>query len=116
MKVYIAGPMTGLPEFNFPAFDKAQAELENKGLMVVNPAKLADHTDKPWAWYMRNSLKAMLDCNAIYLLPGWEKSRGARLELKIALELGFVAKEYVNGKFQLLEIRFGKIKWLKGIL
>jgi len=87
--IYIAGPMTGLPHFNFPAFATAAIHLRAEGYKVVNPAELSGDTDKPWEHYMRISLKAMLDCNTIYLLEGWRRSRGARIEYNLARDLNF---------------------------
>lgn len=88
-RIYIAGPMTGLPEFNVPAFRAAAVLLRLRGLEVVNPAELGGGTDKPWEFYMRQSLKAMLDCDSICLLPGWASSRGATIECRLAQALGF---------------------------
>lgn len=87
--VYIAGPMTGRPEFNFPAFHEAAKRLRAQGHTVVNPAELYKHTDQPWDFYIRGSLKAMLDCDTIYLLQGWRNSRGAKIEAMLAGELAF---------------------------
>jgi hypothetical protein len=60
-------------------------------LEVVNPAELdeADSSPKEWGDYLRRDVKAMMDCDGIALLPGWEGSRGARLEAHIAHALGF---------------------------
>lgn len=88
MTTYIAGPMTGIPEFNFPEFHRVAAELRAKGIGVRNPAEHGESTDKPWDHYMRLGLRDLLECDEILLLPGWENSRGARLEHAVAVELG----------------------------
>lgn len=86
-RVYIAGPMTGIPYFNKPAFMKAQRTLEKLGYDPVNPATLHTHTNKPWEFYMRAAITAMLTCDAIYCLKGFSSSRGALLELDLAVNL-----------------------------
>lgn len=88
MKIYISGPMTGLPEFNYPAFHAAASRLRTQGFDVVNPAELDTDTTKEWHHYMRNDIKALVDCDHVIVLPGWEKSRGATLEVFIATQLG----------------------------
>lgn len=87
--IYISGGMTGYPDLNFPAFHAAAAELRALGHTVVNPAEIDEQPGKEWHEYMRKDIRAMMDCNAIHLLPGWKRSRGARLEHLIAMELGF---------------------------
>lgn len=88
-RVYIGGPMTGLPEFNYPVFNAVAAQLRAEGREVVNPAEQdSGSTGKPWDFYMRLALRGLLDCDEIMLLPGWEHSRGARLEHQVARELG----------------------------
>jgi hypothetical protein len=88
MKVYLSGPMTGIPEFNHPAFHTAAAELRAKGLEVINPAELNPDLSQPWETCIRTDIKALCDCDAIALMPGWETSRGAHLELHIAHRIG----------------------------
>lgn len=109
MKIYISGPMTGLPENNYPAFHEAARTLRAKGHTVVNPAEIHPHSrlrrlrhrvlrtlrlvrGQPpaptWEEYMRADIRALVDCEAIALLPGWEQSLGAELEVSIADELG----------------------------
>lgn len=90
LRVYIAGPMTGWPEFNFPAFDKAEATLTAAGYKYVhNPAVIGRlwGTGRPHSFYMRKAIEKLLQSDAIIMLRGWEKSRGARLELQIARTL-----------------------------
>lgn len=88
-RLYISGPMTGIPEYNYPAFMKAAMWLREKGFEVVNPAELSTPSDdKQWVDYMREDIKHLVDCTAIYMLKGWEASKGAKLELLIAEGLG----------------------------
>jgi len=85
MRVYISGPMTGYPEFNYPAFHAAEAAWTAAGHEVFNPARNADgSTDRPWSFYIRLDIALLLQVDAIAMLPGWEKSRGANLERTIA--------------------------------
>jgi len=86
--IYIAGPMTGLPEYNYPAFMAAAQALRSRGWRVTNPAEKALKADADWVLHMRADLALLVRCDALALLPGWEKSRGARLEVGVARELG----------------------------
>jgi len=88
-KIYLSGPMTGLPEFNFPAFHAAEMELRGQGLDVVNPAEHEEEEGRDWAYYLRRDIRLLMDCNAIHMLTGWKKSRGASLEYHIAMQLAF---------------------------
>lgn len=89
MKVYIAGPMSGHDDFNFPAFYAAADNWREAGWEVLNPAELdGGDTSQTWLWYMKRDLPALLDCDAIAMLEGWENSRGARLEHAVALNAG----------------------------
>lgn len=88
MKIYISGPMTGIEAFNFPAFHAAAADLRALGLDVVSPAELCPDAGMPWAWYLRRDLAALLDCEAVAMLPGWQDSKGACLERHVAEALG----------------------------
>lgn len=89
MKLYLSGPMTGLPDYNKPSFYRAAAELRVAGHEVVNPA---EHDQLPagaqWADYIRKDLVLLAYCDGIAVLPGWTHSRGARLEVYIATQLG----------------------------
>lgn len=89
MKVYISGPITGMPDFNRKAFAEAESYIMSSGHDAINPHKVSPYReDWTWADYMRADLKAMLDCDTLYLLPGWEASRGACTEVRLARELG----------------------------
>jgi hypothetical protein len=85
MKIYISGPMTGIPDYNFPAFNAAEKALLGYG---VNPAKNGLPLGLPWATYLRADLKVLLECDAVLQLPGWMDSHGARLECFVADALG----------------------------
>ena len=87
MKIYIAGPMTGRPDLNFPAFFAAAHALRSMGLEVANPAELNPDPKTPWIQCMRRDITELLTCDQIYLLRGWETSKGARLEHHIAVHL-----------------------------
>ena len=86
--IYISGPMTGLPDFNYPAFNAKAAELEQDGRDVLNPADTAGSPEWTWQQWMREALKLQLKADAVHMLPGWRKSRGARIEHRLALILG----------------------------
>lgn len=86
---YIAGPMTGYPEWNHPAFYHMAARVRSAGYRVICPAEL--HTPDqsvPWDHYLRRDLTELVKCQRILLLPGWYSSRGASLERKVAHALG----------------------------
>ena len=87
-KIYIAGPMTGLPELNFPAFHAEAARLRAFGYEVINPAEINPDKHMTWRECMRTDIAALVFCDAIQLLPGWENSKGATLEHHIAERLG----------------------------
>jgi hypothetical protein len=87
-RVYIAGPMSGLPELNYPAFHAKAAELRALGYHVENPAENPEPACRSWLGYMRLAVAQIAACDAVYLLPGWSKSRGACIEHQLAAGLG----------------------------
>ena len=87
-RIYISGPMSGLPELNFPAFRQAAAVLIERGWQVVNPAEVQPIGGTEWEHYMRGDIRALCECDAVALLYGWEQSKGAHLEVHIAHRLG----------------------------
>lgn len=88
MRLYVAGPMAGLPEFNYPAFFAAEKRLQKYGYDTFNPARTEGREDWSWADYMRVGIADVLASDGVAVLPGWESSRGARLEVHVAVELG----------------------------
>lgn len=91
-RVYISGPMTGLPDFNHQSFHNKAAELMLAGRNVVNPALNGQPFDATWAEHMRADIRLLMDCDTIHMLPGWSNSKGARLEWWIAMELGMTVE------------------------
>jgi hypothetical protein len=97
MKIYIAGPMTGIPEFNFPAFHAAASDWRREGWEVVNPAEMDEAIDgfnaktdaaKSHEHYMKRDIPLVCSCDALALLPGWERSRGVQNEVAVARMCG----------------------------
>lgn len=93
-KIYICGKITGMEEEAKQLFENAHCQLQQMGFEVVNPFLLNHNHDKQWESYMKVCIKALMDCNYIYLLPNWRESRGAVLEQQIAqtlniLKIGF---------------------------
>jgi len=88
-KIYISGPITGIEKYNKPEFDLASKLLIQNGYTPVNPfalGVLSKH--KLWQDYMREDIKAIMDVDGILALSGWENSKGATEEIRIAKNLG----------------------------
>lgn len=85
---YVAGPMSGLPSMNYPAFHAAAAKLRAMGHHVENPAENPEPPCGTWAGWMRMSIRQLSHCDCVLLLPGWYASKGALVETFIALVLG----------------------------
>lgn len=82
--IYLCGPMTGLPGYNYAAFNAEATRLRALGYHVENPAENIHPIDQVWAGYMRVAISQMLSCDAIALLPGWAESKGAIVERELA--------------------------------
>ena len=102
---YLAGPMRGYPEYNFPAFHKAAAELRKRDWKVWSPAERDEaegfdpKADEAWplSYYMQFDLPAVCQSQAVIVLPGWEESKGARLEIHTAHAVGIPVYRYDDG-------------------
>lgn len=100
MRVYLAGPMRGLPDFNYPAFHKAAAELRAIGFDVFNPAEAFDGDQSlPASTYLRLDFDELVNkSQKVFVLPGWQSSAGARVEVQIALSIGLPVHLWEDGK------------------
>lgn len=98
-RIYIAGPMQGKPLYNFPLFDAAAKQFSKFGYDVINPAELDRQagfdpangdvvTPEFLEQARKRDLEALLTCDGIAMLPGWENSKGARAEHAVALWAG----------------------------
>lgn len=87
-RVYIAGPMSGHEDFNYPAFNQAAATLRGFGYFVENPAENNLPANSEWADYMKKAIPQMLTCDMVILLKGWPRSKGANIEFNLAKDLG----------------------------
>ena len=88
VRIYVAGPMTGLPDYNYPAFRSAANRLRRAGFDVEDPSQNPGCSHFRWQDYMRASLPQLLRCQGVALLPGWEVSKGANIEHDLAVALG----------------------------
>lgn len=86
-RIYLAGPMTGYEGLNFPAFHAEAARLRALGFDVVNPAEINVDPQANWHACMRADIAQLVTCEEIHMLPGWQSSRGAMLELYLARSL-----------------------------
>ena len=106
-RIYVAGPMRGIKNFNFPAFDLAANELRRAGWHVISPADIDRMfepdfipyppedfapTETDFKNFIRRDLNLLLEFNplrdAIYMLEGWENSKGGRVEKALAEFIG----------------------------
>lgn len=119
MKIYLAGPMRGIKEFNFPAFHAAAAKLREVGHFVFSPAEKDNerhgtdiskgnetgdevYASKQHGFSLREALAADLawicaEADAVVLLPGWKNSKGATAERATAIALGLEVFEPPEG-------------------
>jgi len=88
-KAYISGKITGLSiEDARKNFEQGKSAVEKLGFIPVSPMDLPHNHDQTWESYMKEDLTALLECQAIYTLPNWEDSRGAKIEVELAKQLG----------------------------
>lgn len=91
--VYISGPVTGLPDNNEDAFLEAERLLLSLGCKTFNPQHIRKPVDPLegedlWRYYMHYCVAALPLCSAVFMLPDWQNSSGAKWEHRIATMLG----------------------------
>lgn len=100
--VYVAGPMTGIPEHNVPAFDAARDALQAEGFATITPPDVTRQlgrfipgidpsgaiTEEAYRELVKLDIAEMLRAGVVAFLPGWRKSRGARIEYVLAVHMG----------------------------
>jgi hypothetical protein len=114
MQLYLSGPMRGVPAYNHPAFFYAAEVLREVGHEVFSPAEhdIAAHPDRPWPTFtgdpatdnitienLRTIIRADLvwicdKAEGIALLPGWERSKGVKVEMALAEFIGIPVKPW----------------------
>jgi len=86
--IYLAGPMSGFVDYNYAAFEKSAAELEDMGWAVHNPATSYNGSTRlPYHLYMTTAINLLLLADAIALMDGWQDSKGATMEALVAQRL-----------------------------
>ena len=96
-KLYLSGPMTNVENYNHDLFNKVAAEFRMVGFDVCSPSEFFDgDKTREREEYMREAFKYLLEADTVVILPGWEESKGARIEIMVAQELGLNIVEYVE--------------------
>jgi len=96
MRIYVSGAISGVENYK-DAFDKAEEQLKADGHVVINPTKVEQILiNATYEEYMSIDMFLLSMCDAIYMLPGWQQSRGANREYGYALAKGFIILEEVG--------------------
>jgi hypothetical protein len=90
VKIYIAGPMTGIEQYNYPAFYDAACQLALLGFEPVNPATTGVRRGKAYGFYIKAGIELLMQASAVACLDNWEESNGAKLEVEVARAMGQV--------------------------
>ena len=116
-KIYIAGPMTGYPQYNFPAFLEAEKEISGKGWKALSPARMdiergfnpikdptAVFTDDMLQDAIIRNIAAILESDAIAMLDNWSESKGAKAEYYVARWAGKQLFRYYQDRKHLFSL------------
>lgn len=108
--IYVSGPMSGVPHYNFPAFAEATETLRKQGFTVTSPAEKdiekgiePDPTGNPipkslYDKLLAEDLEIVREVDAVVVLKGWTRSHGAKTEIKEALDNGKTVLMYPSMK------------------
>lgn len=83
-RLYVAGPMSGYADCNYPLFNRVADKLRGHGWEVVNPAEVHLNRQHHYVDLIREDLKQMLTCDGVATLDDWERSKGASNEVRVA--------------------------------
>lgn len=108
---YLAGPMRGIKDYNFPEFHKQAKWLRAGGWTIFSPAERDEAdphvtSEAGWAdglgldYFMQFDLAAVCSHDAVILMKGWETSQGARLEAMVAVEVGHPVFEILHNRWR----------------
>lgn len=92
MILWLSGAVSGKPDRNAEEFRRASCRLWDAGFCVLSPLSIVAE-GAPWEVAMRQAVSAMLKCNGVARLPDWRESRGARIESRLAKDLGMPVKD-----------------------
>lgn len=103
-KIYLAGPMRGILDDNYPLFIRVAAELRKNGGIVYNPAEYEYDRTVHKTFPLREAFAShcnfiCLEADSIMLLPGWENSLGVSAELALAKNCELFVTEYLPAIF-----------------
>lgn len=89
MRIYISGPIAHYDIIERKArFERAEEAILASGNIAVNPFENGVPDDADWRDHMKADIKMLLECDAVYMLEGWEGSKGCKLELDVATSCG----------------------------
>lgn len=129
MTIYISGAMSGIPQYNAPAFKQAQQQIKRLAkrcpqikFRIINPVNIGasmraafakkDKGEPEWADYMRGCIKKLSDADAAFFLPDWVQSKGASLERHIASRLGISCADNMEALKKIIK-DFAKVNSLE---
>ncbi len=97
-RLYLSGPMRGIPESNFPEFIRCANMLRAQGHDLLNPAEssIAERPGMVRGDYLRHDIQLILIVDAVVVIEGWYSSPGARFEVAEAWSIGIPVYEYVE--------------------
>lgn len=96
--IYLAGPMSGIEDGNYPAFREAARVLRAQGYRIASPHEHGRPRHYGEAYYLRLGLLLLLEkCDSLALLPGWQTSKGTVVELTVARALKYKVYVIVDG-------------------